>query len=61
MERKGFDMIVLNSLNDKGAGFQSDTNKVTILKPGNIKPLKFGLKSKKEVADDIVQQIISLK
>lgn len=61
MNRKGFDMIVLNSLNDKGAGFQSDTNKITILKPGNSKPLIFDLKSKKEVAEDIVAQINSLK
>ena len=53
-------MIVLNSLNDTGAGFGYSTNKITLLKPaGEI--LSFPLKSKKEVAMDIVNAILSLK
>ncbi len=59
IERKNFDFIVLNSLNDKGAGFGHDTNKVTfIFKDGTEKPLK--LKLKTEVAIDIVDEIDNL-
>ena len=54
--RKNLDFIVLNSMQDKGAGFGTDTNKVSILsKSGDIK--NFTLKSKAEVADDICQII----
>lgn len=54
---KNFDMIVLNSLNDKGAGFGHDTNKISIIdKQNNIQ--SFELKTKKEVAKDIVNTII---
>lgn len=57
LEAKNFDLIVLNSLRDKGAGFGHDTNKVTILdKENQIR--NFDLKSKKEVANDIVDAII---
>jgi len=57
LKSKNFDLIILNSLRDKGAGFEHDTNKITILdKNKNIKT--FGLKSKKEVASDIVQAIM---
>ena len=56
MKRKNLDLIVLNSLNDPGAGFGGDTNKVTLLdKAGNKK--KYDLKTKIEVANDIVNQI----
>jgi len=59
LERKNLDMIVLNSLNNKGAGFEHNTNQVTIIdKQNNIK--NFELKDKIEVAKDIVQQIIEL-
>ncbi len=54
--RKNFDFIVLNSLNDPGAGFQVDTNKVTILFPDNIRK-DFQLQSKDAVASDIVAEI----
>lgn len=54
---KKFDLIVLNSLNDKGAGFGHDTNKVTIIDSAKRKQ-EFNLKSKKEVARDIVTTII---
>lgn len=53
---KRFDAIVLNSLNDPGAGFGSDTNKVTIIsQSGEITEYK--LKDKKEVASDIVNYV----
>ena len=58
-ERKNLDFIVLNSLKDAGAGFQADTNKITIIGKDN-KPQFFELKSKKEVAADIVNKIKSL-
>lgn len=56
LTEKNLDMIVLNSLQDQGAGFNSDTNKITILdKHNNI--LTFELKPKKNVAKDIIAQI----
>ena len=58
MQRKNLDMIVLNSLNDKGAGFSVDTNKVTILDKAGNKTV-YELKTKVEVAKDIVDQIAS--
>lgn len=51
--RKNFDFIVLNSLNDKGAGFRTDTNKITIIRR-NLRFTAFPLKPKTEVARDIV-------
>ena len=59
LKKKNFDFIVLNSLNDKGAGFQVDTNKITIIDKNNNQQF-FELKSKKEVAVDIVEKVISL-
>ncbi|NBW34936.1 MAG: bifunctional phosphopantothenoylcysteine decarboxylase/phosphopantothenate--cysteine ligase CoaBC [Cytophagia bacterium] len=59
LESKNFDMIVLNSLNDKGAGFGHDTNKITIIHR-NHQEQHFDLKDKKAVAHDIVQAIIQL-
>ena len=59
LTKKNFDMIVLNSLKDKGAGFAHDTNKVTIF-DNKGKTHKFKLKSKKEVANDIVQVVEQL-
>jgi len=56
LEKKNLDAIVLNSLQDEGAGFRHDTNKVTIVdKSGNV--VKFDLKSKTEVAADILDYI----
>jgi phosphopantothenoylcysteine decarboxylase/phosphopantothenate--cysteine ligase len=57
LESKNFDLIVLNSLNDKGAGFGHDTNKITII-DRQQKATTFELKNKKEVANDIVHAII---
>lgn len=56
--KKNLDMIVLNSLNDKGAGFQHDTNRITLIDSEN-KITKFELKTKREVAIDIVNSIES--
>ena len=57
LEKKNLDLIVLNSLNDLGAGFQHDTNKITIFtRDGQMK--KFELKPKSQVAKDIVDEII---
>lgn len=56
LESKNFDLIVLNSLNDEGAGFGHDTNKITIL-DRHQKATSYELKSKKELAKDIVQAI----
>lgn len=58
LKRKNLDLIVLNSLQDKGAGFKSDTNKVTLIDK-NETINTFELKSKTEVAEDILNTIIS--
>jgi len=52
-------MIVLNSLRDPGAGFATDTNKITLIWPNN-KTREFGLKPKSAVAMDIVAGIVDL-
>ena len=59
LQTKNADMIVLNSLNDAGAGFGYDTNRITIFDKHNNE-YKFDTKSKKEVAKDIVNTIIKL-
>lgn len=57
--RKKLDLVVLNSLNDKGAGFSTDTNKVTLIdKNNNVK--EFELKEKDLVAQDILEHTLSL-
>ncbi len=56
LERKNFDFIVLNSLNDKGAGFKHDTNKVSLIYKDN-KVQHFELKTKAAVAVDIVDAL----
>ncbi|GAB4376905.1 MAG: bifunctional phosphopantothenoylcysteine decarboxylase/phosphopantothenate--cysteine ligase CoaBC [Salibacteraceae bacterium] len=55
LTEKNLDMLVLNSLRDPGAGFGTETNKVTLLTSSEIKPLE--LKSKAEVAADILDEI----
>ncbi len=55
---KNLDLIVLNSMNDRGAGFGGDTNKITIIGRNNNQAV-FELKSKKEVAEDIVERIVA--
>ena len=55
LKRKNLDFIVLNSLNDKGAGFRHDTNKVTIISGTETK--EYPLKPKSEVARDIIDEL----
>ena len=57
LKKKNFDLLVLNSLRDEGAGFQKDTNKVTFFDKYNKKQV-FELKNKIEVAQDIVDYVI---
>lgn len=58
LKSKNFDMIVLNSLQDEGAGFGYDTNKISVLhKDLTIKD--FELKSKDEVANDIIEEMVA--
>ncbi len=57
LNNKNLDLIVLNSLNDKGAGFKKDTNKVTIIDTEE-KCTEFKLKSKSDVANDIFNVIL---
>lgn len=60
LQRKNLDLIVLNSLNDKGAGFKGNTNKVTFINAKQeIKPCE--LKTKTEVAKDILNEIQTLQ
>lgn len=59
LKSKNLDMIVLNSLKEEGAGFGFDTNKITILtRDGQV--FNYPLKSKQEVAVDIVNKMISM-
>jgi phosphopantothenoylcysteine decarboxylase/phosphopantothenate--cysteine ligase len=57
LKSKNADLIVLNTLEDEGAGFGHDTNKITIYEKGG-KVFPFNKKSKSEVASDIVATII---
>ncbi|WP_214228446.1 bifunctional phosphopantothenoylcysteine decarboxylase/phosphopantothenate--cysteine ligase CoaBC [Pedobacter sp. B4-66] len=59
LTRKNLDLIILNSLNDKGAGFKIDTNKITIFNKAFEKTV-FEMKSKTEVAKDICSEILKL-
>jgi phosphopantothenoylcysteine decarboxylase/phosphopantothenate--cysteine ligase len=58
LKTKNLDLIVLNSLQDKGAGFKKETNKVTIIDKFE-KISEFSLKSKAEVAEDIFNVILN--
>ena len=57
LQRKNLDFIVLNSLRDNGAGFQHDTNKITIIT--RTEAIPYPLKDKKEVAADIIDRLAS--
>ena len=56
LKKKNLDLIVLNSLKEEGAGFQGDTNKITLIDSGG-RMENFPLKSKKEVAADIANAV----
>lgn len=58
LQKKNLDFIVLNSLQDDGAGFQHNTNKVTLIDKAGEE--KFPLKSKKEVAKDIINKLVTI-
>lgn len=58
LKAKKLDFIVLNSLNDKGAGFSVDTNKITII--SDTSKYEYPLKPKREVAKDIIDKICEL-
>ncbi|GAB2958542.1 hypothetical protein GCM10027048_26950 [Hymenobacter coalescens] len=57
LRRKGFDLVVLNSLRDAGAGFRHDTNKITLVEADQV--TTFELKPKADVARDIVSAILA--
>lgn len=59
LKRKNLDLIVMNSLQDKGAGFGFNTNRITLIDRNNIID-KFELKSKEEAARDIMDKIVVL-
>ncbi len=59
LKSKRLDLIVLNSLREEGAGFGHDTNKITLIDRNNIID-KFELRSKEEVAHDILNKVISM-
>jgi phosphopantothenoylcysteine decarboxylase/phosphopantothenate--cysteine ligase len=56
LQKKNFDMVILNSMNDANATFGYDTNKITVVKK-DLPPKEFSLKQKSEVAKDIVKEI----
>jgi len=58
LKRKNLDAIILNSLQDKGAGFATDTNKITIIDK-ELNEKSFELKSKDAVAKDIINEIVN--
>lgn len=60
LARKNLDMIVLNSLRDKGAGFAVATNKVSLIFADGRPQLDFPLKQKTEVAKDIIDNLLTL-
>ena len=59
LKSKNADMVVLNSLNDEGAGFGYDTNKITIFEKGG-KEIVYDRKPKQQVAKDIVDRIVNM-
>jgi len=59
LQSKNLDFIVLNSLNDSGAGFQTDTNKITII-DSDLQKIVFDLKTKEDVARDICDKLLQL-
>ena len=59
LKKKNLDLIVLNSMRDEGAGFGTDTNRVTMIdSSGNLE--KFELKPKNQLAYDLVQRVIKM-
>ncbi|MDQ3320872.1 MAG: bifunctional phosphopantothenoylcysteine decarboxylase/phosphopantothenate--cysteine ligase CoaBC [Acidobacteriota bacterium] len=61
MIKKNLDLIVANDVAKKGSGFNTDTNAATILRRGNDDKIEFGLMSKKDLADKILDEVIKLR
>lgn len=61
MEKKGLDIVVANDITKKGAGFNTDTNIATILIRGNDNEIELPLMQKRELADKILDEIVSLR
>jgi phosphopantothenoylcysteine decarboxylase/phosphopantothenate--cysteine ligase len=59
MQKKNMDLMVLNSLQDKGAGFGTDTNKVTMMDQAG-KMERYELKPKAQVATDLIDRVIKM-
>lgn len=59
LQCKNFDMIILNSMNDAGAAFEHETNKLTIIQ-SDVIAKEFLVKHKTEVANDIIMQIAGI-
>jgi len=59
LKKKNLDLVVLNSMQDEGAGFGTDTNRVTMIdRSGNTE--KYTLKPKDQVASDLVRRVIKM-
>jgi phosphopantothenoylcysteine decarboxylase/phosphopantothenate--cysteine ligase len=59
LKKKNLDLVVLNSMQDEGAGFGTDTNRVTMIdRSGNLE--KFEMKPKNQVASDLVRRVIKM-
>ncbi len=56
LRKKNFDLVVLNSMNDSGATFGFDTNKITVVR-SDFSTTSYSLKNKKEVAEDIIHEM----
>ncbi len=61
MERKNLDLIVANDVSKKGSGFNSDTNAATILRRGNVEEIVFESMPKKDLADEILDEVLKLR
>ena len=61
MEKKNLDLVVANDITQTGAGFNTDTNIATILKRGSDEKIEIPLTSKREMADKILDEVVTLK
>jgi phosphopantothenoylcysteine decarboxylase/phosphopantothenate--cysteine ligase len=61
MEKKNLDLIVANDVTEKDSGFNADTNTATILRRGSDEKIGFGLMSKKDLADKILDEVLKLR
>ena len=59
--KKNLDMVIANDITKKGAGFNTDTNIATIIVRGNPEEIELPLMEKRELADNILDEILKLK